>query len=129
MINDFSKGLSVGRIGIFCLITKEDPITSETIAAPIHGDTEKGELIYTPTYYYIGHFSKFIRPGAKRIGTVNGRSHLLSTTFQNEDNGRVTVVMNQSDEPIDYKLFMGAAEAIALSIPACDAVDCDEVEE
>ncbi len=119
MINDFNNG-TVGwtdwnilldqgggpnHVGNFCF-------------APIHGDTENGELIYTPTYYYIGHFSKFIRPGAKRISTVSSRSHLLSTTFQNEDGSLVNVVMNQSDEAIDYKLFIGANEAITLSIPA-----------
>jgi len=86
--------------------------------APIHGDTERGALIYTPTYYYIGHFSKFISPGAKRISTVSSRSPLLSTTFMNEDNSMVNVIMNQSDEGIDYKLYVGAAEAISLTIPA-----------
>ena len=86
--------------------------------APIHGDTDSGELIYTPTYYYIGHFSKFIRPGAKRISTVSSRSHLLSTTFVNEDQSMVSVVMNQSDEAIDYKLYVGEAQAVSLSIPA-----------
>lgn len=86
--------------------------------APIHGDTDSGELIFTPTYYYIGHFSKFIRPGAKRISTVSSRSHLLSTTFVNEDNSMVTLVMNQSDKPINYKLYVGAAEAASMSIPS-----------
>ncbi len=119
MINDFNNG-TVGwtdwnilldqnggpnHVGNFCF-------------APIHGDTEAGALIYTPTYYYIGHFSKFIRPGAKRIGTVSSRSHLLSTSFLNEDNSLVTVVMNQSDQAIDYTLYVGNAEAISVSMPA-----------
>ncbi|MBT8188944.1 MAG: glycosyl hydrolase [Bacteroidia bacterium] len=86
--------------------------------APIHGDTESGELIYTPTYYYLGHFSKFIRPGAKRISTVSSRSHLLSTSFQNEDDSLVSIVMNQSDTDIDYRLYMGPSEAISVTIPA-----------
>jgi len=74
-------------------------------------------LIYTPSYYYIGHFSKFIRPGAKRISTASSRSHLLSTSFQNEDGKIVTVVMNQSDLEIDYKIYVGM-QAIALkSLP------------
>lgn len=119
IINDFNNG-TVGwtdwnilldqgggpnHVGNFCF-------------APIHGDTDAGELIYTPTYYYIGHFSKFIRPGAKRISTVSSRSHLLSTSFVNEDESMVNVVMNQSDENIDYKLYVGAGEALSLSIPA-----------
>lgn len=64
-------------------------------------------MIYTPSYYYIGHFSKFIRPGARRVSTVSSRSHLLSTSFINEDGILVTVVMNQSDEIINYRLYVG----------------------
>ncbi len=74
--------------------------------APIHADTKKGTLIYTPTYYYIGHFSKFIRPNAKRVSTVTSKSHLLSTSFLNEDGSMVTVVMNQSTDTIKYKLYI-----------------------
>lgn len=119
IINDFNNGtvgwtdwnilLNQGggpnHVGNFCF-------------APIHGNTETGDLIYTPIYYYIGHFSKFIRPGAKRVSTVSSRSHLLSTSFQNEDGSMVNVIMNQSDEAIDYKLYVGDAEAIAINIPA-----------
>lgn len=118
MINDFNRG-TVGwtdwnilldenggpnHVGNFCF-------------APIHGDTRTGELVYTPTYFYIGHFSKFIRPGALRVSTAASRSHLLSTTFRNEDGKMATVVMNQSDQDIAYRLYV-ESEAIELSIPA-----------
>ncbi len=117
MINDFNKG-TVGwtdwnilldqnggpnHVGNFCF-------------APIHGDTKTGELIYTPSYYYIGHFSKFIKPGAKRVSTVPSRSHLLSTSFLNEDGSLVTVVMNQSDQQITYKYYV-QSKYVELSIP------------
>lgn len=46
------------------------------------------------------------------------RNHLLSTSFVNEDNSMVNVIMNQSDEAIDYKLYIGDAEAISVSFPA-----------
>ncbi len=72
--------------------------------APIHADTNSGELIYTPSYYYIGHFSKFIRPDAKRVGTAVSRSSLLSTLFLNTDGKMVTVVMNQSNKSVTYNL-------------------------
>jgi glucosylceramidase len=85
--------------------------------APIHGDTRTGELIYTPTYYYIGHFSKFIRPGAQRVSTTSSRSHLLVTSFINQDDTIATIVMNQSDMEIHYNFMVGSAEA-ELSIPA-----------
>ena len=49
---------------------------------------------------------------------MSSRSHLLSTTFVNEDQSMVSVVMNQSDSPIDYKLYVGADQAISVNIPA-----------
>jgi glucosylceramidase len=119
IINDFNQG-TVGLTDWNILLDQNggpNPV-GNLCFAPVHGDTETGELIYTPTYYYIGHFSKFIRPGAKRISTVSSRSPLLSTSFVNEDRSMVNVVMNQSDEAIDYKLYVGTAEAISLSIPA-----------
>jgi glucosylceramidase len=64
-------------------------------------------LHYTPSYYYIGHFSKFIRPNAKRVSTVSSRSHLLTTSFINENGKIATIVMNHSDQKITYKLFIG----------------------
>ena len=76
--------------------------------APVHADTRTGELIYTPSYYYIGHFSKFIRPGARRVSTSSSRSPLLSTSFLNTDGKMATIVMNQSDRKITYKLYVGS---------------------
>ncbi len=119
IINDFNNG-TVGWTDWNILLNQKGGPNhvGNYCFAPIHGDTDTGELIYTPTYYYIGHFSKFIRPGAKRISTVSSRSHLLSTSFLNKDQSMVSVVMNQSDAPIDYKLYVGTGEAVSLSIPA-----------
>lgn len=118
MINDFNNG-TVGwtdwnilldqnggpnHVGNFCF-------------APVHADTNTGELIFTPSYYYIGHFSKFIRPDARRVSTAVSRSSLLSTSFINTDGKMVTVVMNQSDDKITYNLFVGAEKTV-VEIPA-----------
>ncbi|MEE2772098.1 MAG: glycoside hydrolase family 30 protein, partial [Bacteroidota bacterium] len=85
--------------------------------APIHGDTDTDELIYTPSYYYIGQFSKFIRPGAKRLETAVSRSVLLSTSFQNENGNIATVVMNPTEDSIEYFLIIDSLEA-KIQIPA-----------
>ncbi len=66
--------------------------------APIHADTRKGTLHYMNAYYYIGHFSKFIRPGAKRIACSSSSGELPATAFINTDGCKVTVVMNTSDK-------------------------------
>lgn len=108
MINDFNNG-TVGwtdwnilldenggpnHVGNFCF-------------APIHGNVKTGELIYTPSYYFIGHFSKFIGKDAKRISSVSSRSNLITTSFLNQDGKVVTVVMNQSIKKISYYLCVG----------------------
>ena len=85
--------------------------------APIHANTKTNELIYTPTYYYIGHFSKFIEPKAKRINTTTSRSTIESTSFQNPNGDIVTVVMNKTDLPIEYKLIVEGAEIQQTILP------------
>jgi glucosylceramidase len=109
MINDFNNG-TVGWTDWNILLdeTGGPNHVNNLCFAPVHADTKTGELIYTPSYYYIGHFSKFIRPNAKRVSTVSSRSHLLSTSFINEDGKIATVIMNQSDLKITYKLYIGA---------------------
>lgn len=72
--------------------------------APIHADTKNGQLIYTNAYYYLGHFSKFIRPGAKRVQTSASRSSLLATSFLNTDGSLAIVVMNKSEKKINCLL-------------------------
>jgi glucosylceramidase len=118
MINDFNNGTAgwtdwnilldqnggPNHVGNFCF-------------SPIHADTTTGELIYTPSYYYIGHFSKFIRLNAVRVSSAVSRSALLSTSFLNTDGTMVTIVMNQTDKEITYNLII-AAEKTVVKIPA-----------
>ncbi|MFT4196958.1 MAG: glycoside hydrolase family 30 beta sandwich domain-containing protein [Pseudoxanthomonas sp.] len=85
--------------------------------APIHADTRTGELVYTPSYWYIGHFSKFIRPGAKRVSAASSRSNLLTVAFRNPDGSLATVVMNPTDQAIAYNYYVGEAST-RVQIPA-----------
>ena len=47
-------------------------------------------------YYYIGHFSRFIKPGAKRIAFAKYTSDLVVTSFINTDNTIAVVIMNRN---------------------------------
>lgn len=85
--------------------------------APVHADTRTGEVTYTPSYWYIGHFSKFIRPGARRVSAASSRSNLMTTAFANRDGSLATVVMNASDVAIRYNLYVGETSS-ELEIPA-----------
>lgn len=64
--------------------------------APIIYDRNTKEVKYNWSYYYIGHFSKYIKPGAKRICCRNDVDKgLYSVAFQNPDGEIVTVVQNE----------------------------------
>ncbi|MBE0538969.1 MAG: glycoside hydrolase family 30 protein [Ignavibacterium sp.] len=117
MINDFNNG-TVGWTDWNILLDENGgPNHVENFCfAPVHADTKTGKLIFTPSYFYIGHFSKFIRPDAKRVSTASSRSQLLSTSFINADGKMITVVMNQSDLETKYKLYVGS-NAVELIIP------------
>ena len=85
--------------------------------APIIADTVRQKLYRENSYYYLGHFSKFIRPGAVRIGCVSSRDALEATAFRNPDGRIAVVVLNRSDDAIDYRLQAGAGDA-TLQSPA-----------
>jgi glucosylceramidase len=118
MINDFNDG-TVGWTDWNVLLdeTGGPNHVKNFCFAPVHADTRTGQLIYTNAYYYIGHFSKFIRPGAKRIISSASRSPLLTTAFRNEDGKIAVVVMNTGDKPMPFYLWIGgkAAQTKALA--------------
>lgn len=118
IINDLNNG-AVGWIDWNILLDeKGGPNHAGNFCfAPVHANQATGDLIYTPAYFYIGHFSKFIRPNARRISSVASRSQLSCTSFRNEDGSIATVVMNQSDAPVKYRLDVGRKSA-ELNIPA-----------
>jgi len=85
--------------------------------APIHADTKTGELFYLNSYYYIGHFSKFIRPGAKRIISSSMTDQLLTTAFLNTDGTIAVVILNLSSQAQPFNLWLGG-KATRTSSPA-----------
>jgi len=60
------------------------------------------EITYTGTYYYLAHFSKFVRPGAIRVQTTGRAQGLRVMSFLTPDGGIVAQVLNsnRSDAPI-----------------------------
>ena len=116
MVNDFNSG-AVGwtdwnilldetggpnHVGNFCF-------------APVIADTRSGQLIYTNAYYYIGHFSKFVRPGARRVAVSTNRDWLQATAFRNPDGKLAVVVMNRGDKPQEFQLWLNGQAASTTS--------------
>ena len=72
--------------------------------APVIVDPDKDEVYFTPLYYTMAHFSKFIRPGAVRIGFDNPDETLMVTAAENPDGSVVLVVLNMNEESKNIKL-------------------------
>lgn len=73
-------------------------------SAPVMGDTVNDTVIINPSYYYFGHFSKFIKKGAHRIALATTSDDLEGTAFINPNGEKVVVLLNKSDKDISYAL-------------------------
>jgi len=118
MVNDFNNGAVGWTDWNILLDEKGGPNhVGNYCFAPVHADTRTGKLIYTNAYYYIGHFSKFIHPGARRIAVSSNRAQLQTTAFANKDGSIVVVVMNTTDKKMSYHLIMKGVAAVTESLP------------
>ncbi|GMH54023.1 hypothetical protein TrRE_jg1192 [Triparma retinervis] len=70
------------------------------VDAPILIDAESGDAFYrNPMWYYLGHFSKFVRPGSVRVGCSSTapftQSPMEAACFETPDDKVVIVVLNR----------------------------------
>ncbi|WP_321306893.1 glycoside hydrolase family 30 protein [Marinifilum fragile] len=79
--------------------------------APVIVDPKKDEVYFTPMYYTLAHFSKYIRPGAIRIGFESNNDDLMVTAAQNPDGSIAVVVLNMKEEAKQLKLTMAGKES------------------
>jgi glucosylceramidase len=75
--------------------------------APVIVDPEKDEVYFTPLYYTLAHFSKYIRPEAKVIDLENSDKDLQVTAAQNPDGSIAVVVFNEGKTKKSFNLFLG----------------------
>lgn len=83
--------------------------------APVIVDPEKDEVYFTPLYYTMAHFSKYIRPKAKVILHQNTDETLMVTAVKNTDESIVLVIFNEGDEAKSYNVVLNE-QSIAVSI-------------
>mgnify|MGYP001048882514 FL=1 len=70
--------------------------------APVMCDVDADTIDVKLSYSYIGHFSRFIRPGARRILVSKYSPDIETTAFQNEDGGKVLVILNRSEKEVEF---------------------------
>jgi glucosylceramidase len=85
--------------------------------APVIVDPENDEVYFTPIYYTLAHFSKYIRPGAERIGFANSDDALMVTAAKNPDGSIAVIVFNQGSEAKSLNLSLNES-AVDIQISA-----------
>jgi glucosylceramidase len=86
-------------------------------SAPILADTRADTLSFQSSYYYIGHFSRFVRRGSRRILCATTRDNLHATAFINPNGELAVVVMNPTGEEVTFTLDF-VARAARAALPA-----------
>ena len=118
LVNDFNNGTVAWLDWNILLDEKGGPNhVGNFCFAPIHADLQNGKLLYTNIYYYIGHFSKFVRPGAKRIACSSSRDFLTTTAFRNTDGSLAIIILNATDQNLSYYLWIDERAAQITSMP------------
>ncbi len=83
--------------------------------APVIVDPDKDEVYFTPLYYTMAHFSKYIRPESQIIGIENKNDSLMMVAAKNPDDSIVVVVFNEENKPKGFALSLNE-KSIGLNI-------------
>ncbi len=78
--------------------------------APVIVDPEQDEVYFTPIYYTLAHFSKYIRPNAQIIDVENTDESLMITAAKNPDESIAVVILNQATDQKDFSIVLGEQE-------------------
>ena len=85
--------------------------------APVIVDDKNDEVYFTPLYYVMAHFSKFMRPGAIKIGCDVNNKDLKVTAVQNPDKSIALVIFNPTEQSHSIEINISNDKS-AISIPA-----------
>jgi glucosylceramidase len=75
-----------------------------------------GAVTRNVEYYALGHASRFVRPGARRIGSTSGVAGLESVAFRNPDSSRVLIVVNTAAAERRFAVRWGG-KALLYTLP------------
>jgi glucosylceramidase len=103
------------------------------LISPIHGNPDPNvqqpivvvnrqtkKVDYMAVYYYLAHFSKFVRPGSVRVAMSGTEEKVRALAFRSPDGGVVLQLLNRRDTPatvtVAWRDQVLKAELPALSI-------------
>ncbi len=73
-------------------------------SAPILADTASGTLMHQSSYWVLGHFARFVQPGARRVLCASPRQDIEATAFANPDGSAVVVASNRVGHAAPFAL-------------------------
>ena len=85
--------------------------------APVIVDDKNDEVYFTPLYYVMSHFSKFMRPGAVKIGCEVNNKEVKVTAVQNPDQSIALVIFNPTEQSHSIEININNDKS-TISIPA-----------
>jgi glucosylceramidase len=74
--------------------------------APVIVNPETDEIYFTPLYYTMSHFSKFIRPEANVIEVQNQDKDIMITAAENADGSIAVVIFNEKGNAKNIQLAL-----------------------
>ena len=91
--------------------------------APVIVDDKNDEVYFTPLYYVMSHFSKFMRPGAVKIGCKVNNKDLKVTAVQNLDKSIALVIFNPTEQSNSIEINLNnSKKTIAIAGKALQTV-------
>jgi glucosylceramidase len=86
-------------------------------SAPIHTNAAQDGFSLQSSYYYLAHFARFVRPGARRVLCAASRQDIEATAFRNLDGSTAVVVMNRTEQPLPFALRVDDTGCVAAMPP------------
>ncbi len=83
----------------------------------VNADLKTGELTFNPPHYAFGHFTRFIKTGARRIVCTSSSDDFVATAFRNPDGKIAVVLTNLTDHDQIFQLWV-EGRALKYSSPA-----------
>jgi glucosylceramidase len=81
-------------------------------------DSRTGAITRNDEYYALGHASRFVRQGARRIASTETKQEVDNVAFRNEDDGSlVLVVTNSAQQPRSIAVSQGK-HGFSYTLPA-----------
>ncbi len=106
------------------------------MVSPIHGDPDPNvqhpvvvidrlqrKVTYTGLYYYLAHFSKFVRPGSVRIETSGSQKGVRCVAFKRPDGSVVAELINSRNSDVEEQ-FDWQGRSLRLALPAVSITTC-----